>query len=192
MAIGKKTIKRLAAAFVVLSVGSLALLFIVNRWIRSHSPQEILEKIPEGVTMAVGRIRQTATRDGVAEWLLEAESGRYDPDGRKAELTDLSVTYYLEDREEVQLEAVDGTLNTETNAMAVSGDVRVRYSGYLMTADHLDYDHSVRRLTTTSGVRIAGNGMDLTAQSMTVDLNAETATFKGEVKGTLNGELLNR
>ncbi len=191
MAIGKKTLKRIAVAFVVLSIGSLALLFIANRWIRSHSPQEILEKIPEGVTMAVGRIRQTATRDGVAEWHLEAESGRYDPENRKAELTDLSVKYFLEDREEVQLEAIEGTLNTETNAMTVSGDVTVRYTDYLLTADQLDYDHSARRLTTTSGVRIAGNGMDLTAQSMTVDLNTETATFKGGVKGTLNGELVN-
>lgn len=154
--------------------------------------QEILEKIPEGVTMAVGRIRQTATRDGVAEWHLEAESGRYDPENRKAELTDLSVKYYLEDRQEVQLEAIEGTLNTETNAMTVSGDVTVRYAEYLLTADHLDYDHAARRLNTTSGVHIAGNGMDLTAQSMTVDLNAETATFKGGVKGTLNGELVNR
>lgn len=187
---GRKTLKRLLAAFVLISIIALGGIFVANRWIQSSTPQEILEKIPEGATMAIGRIRQTATRDGIAEWTLVAESGRYDASSQAVELTELSVTYFLEEDGDVELKARSGVLKTDTNSMKAAGNVSVTHAGYTLKTESLDYDHPSRLLTTEAGVHIKGDGMELRARRMTVDLNTETARFGGGVKGILNGSLI--
>lgn len=186
MAPSRKTLKRLLAAFIVISVLALAGIFAGNRWIQSQSPREILEKIPDGATLSVGKIRQTATRDGVAEWTLTAESGRYDATAKTMELTDLTVVYFGQKSGDVRLEAREGTLKTETNSMAVSGDVSVSHTDYTLNTDRLAYDHPTRILSTDTAVHIQGDGIDLHSSGMTVDLNAETARFTGGVKGIIN------
>lgn len=187
---GRKTLKRLLAAFVLVSIIALGGVFVANRWIQSSTPREILEKIPEGATMAIGRIRQTATRDGIAEWTLVAESGQYDAGTQTAELTDVSVTYFLKEQGDVELKAQSGILKTDTNSMKAAGNVSVSHAGYTLKTESLDYDHPSRVLTTETGVHIQGNGMELRAQRMTVDLDTETVRFGGGVKGILNESLI--
>ncbi|MFZ7126945.1 MAG: LPS export ABC transporter periplasmic protein LptC [Desulfobacterales bacterium] len=190
MAPGRSTLKRILAALLVISVAALALVLAAHRWIDSRDPREILEAIPEGATMALGKINQTATRDGVAEWKLEAESGQYDASSQTMQLKNLAVTYFLKENETVVMKARDGVLNTDTNSMEASGQVSIDHAGYTLTTEELDYDHPSRKLSTQAGVRIEGQGMTLEAVSMTVDLTTDTAWMGGGVKGTLNGKLL--
>ena len=50
----------------------------------------------------------------------------------------------------------------------------------------IDYNHETRHLTSPSEVRITGRRFDLRADSMQVDLGAETALFKGAVEGQID------
>jgi lipopolysaccharide export system protein LptC len=183
---GRKSLKRLLAVALAVSVLALAGILAVNRWLRTLDPKEVLETIPDGATIAIGRIHQTSTKDGVAEWTLTAASGRYEADAKTLALTDLSVVYHLKDRGDVELEASSGILNTETHSMEASGGVVVRHEGFTLKTEKVSYDHSSRVLATEADVHIEGRGMMLEARRMSVDLEGETARFVGEVKGRID------
>ncbi|MGD9236198.1 MAG: LPS export ABC transporter periplasmic protein LptC, partial [Desulfobacterales bacterium] len=54
-------------------------------------------------TLSVNKIQQTATRDGIKEWSLEAGSGHYLDKTRQLLLKDVKVTFFLKDRSEIIL-----------------------------------------------------------------------------------------
>ena len=84
--------------------------------------RKVLDKVdvsfsPEstGVTLSMKRLQQTATRDGIKEWSLDAGSAQF-IDGRKqAILKNLSVTFYPKEGEPVFVTADEGILKIDSN-----------------------------------------------------------------------------
>jgi LPS export ABC transporter protein LptC len=101
-------------AVILMAVGLIVSVFIGYRQV-SKAPEMLLTSIKEGANLSLGKIRQTATRDGKKEWSLEAESANYMEAENKVDLTNLSVVYFLEDNREVYLQAARGILQTDTN-----------------------------------------------------------------------------
>jgi len=142
----------------------------------------------EGTNIAIGRVRQTATKDGHTEWSLDAASVKYMESEKKALFKDISVTFFLKDGGKVFLTADAGTLRTESKDIEVTGEVVVRSEDYRLESDSLRYQHEKRLLFAKVPVKITGKDFDLVADSLSVDLNQEKAWFKGNVKGTVNGK----
>jgi LPS export ABC transporter protein LptC len=140
----------------------------------------------EGTNIAIGRVRQTATKDGHTEWSLDAATVKYMESEKKALFKDISVTFFLKDGGKVFLTADAGTLKTESKDIEVTGDVVVKNEDYLMESESLRYQHEKRLLFAKVPVKITGKDFDLVADSLSVDLNNEKAWFKGNVKGNVN------
>ncbi len=170
---------------VILSaVGMVASVFIGYRQV-SNAPELLLTSIKEGANLSLGKIRQTATRNGIKEWSLEADSANYMEAENKVDLKKLSVIYFLEDNREIFLEADQGTLQTDTNDIEFSGNVVISNDEYQMKTEHLNYDHGRRIIICDQSIRIWGQGGELTAQSAKYDLNADQIVLKGNVVATL-------
>ena len=137
------------------------------------------------ILLSLGKIRQTATRDGIKEWSLEADSANYMEAENKVNLTSLSVIYYLEDNQEVHLKAERGILQTDTNDIEFSGNVVIRNQEYQLKTEHLNYDHGRRSIICNQSIRIWGQGAELTAASATYDLKADKIVLKGNVVATI-------
>ncbi len=110
---------------ILLAIGMIVSVFIGYRQV-SNAPELLLTSIKEGANLSLGKIRQTATRDGKKEWSLEADSANYMEAENKVDLKNLSVIYFLEDNREVYLEADQGILQTDTNDIEFSGNVVIR------------------------------------------------------------------
>ena len=78
---------------ILLAVGMIVSVFIGYRQV-SNAPELLLSSIKEGANLSLGKIRQTATRDGKKEWSLEADSANYMEAENKVDLTNLSVFPY--------------------------------------------------------------------------------------------------
>ncbi len=182
----KKTKKMsLFLLIVILSaVGMVASVFIGYRQV-SNAPELLLTSIKEGANLSLGKIRQTATRNGIKEWSLEADSANYMEAENKVDLKKLSVIYFLEDNREIFLEADQGTLQTDTNDIEFSGNVVISNDEYQMKTEHLNYDHGRRIIICDQSIRISGQGGELTAQSAKYDLKADQIVLKGNVVATL-------
>ena len=169
----------------ILAVGA-----VIAIYIQFRSDANVVEPVVESdkpdATLSLNKIQQTATRDGKKEWSLEASSGHYLDKTRQLLLKDVEVTFFLKDGSEIILIADQGTLNTDTSNMEVSGNVVLKNDEYRMSTEHLSYVHDQRVLYSKAPIRISGASAELTAESLSFDLDAKRLTLEGRVATTID------
>lgn len=170
---------------ILLTLGTVIAVFIGYRKV-SNAPEILLSSIQDGANLSLGKIRQTATRDGKKEWSLEAGSAHYMESEKKAVLKDLFITYFLEDDRKVYLNADQGILNTDTNDIEFSGNVVIRNEEYRLTTEKLSYEHKRRFIFTQDPVNILGDSAELSADSATFDLAANKIVLTGNVESAIS------
>jgi lipopolysaccharide export system protein LptC len=160
-------------------------------WIYIDYQQDstVAETVPESsepdATLSIGKIQHTATRKGKKEWSLEAASANYTGKTSQMVLTDLKVTFFLDDASEITLTADKGLLNSDSNDIEVSGNVVVINREYKLLTRELKYAHDKRVLYSTAPVTISGTEAHLTADKISFDLNTKKVTLEGSVETTL-------
>jgi LPS export ABC transporter protein LptC len=181
----RKRIKLILWSIILITVGIIIVVYLGYRRI-SDTPELILSTIQDGANLSIGRIQQTATRDGKREWSLEATSAHYIETEKQVILKDLAVTFFLDDNSEVYLTAQKGVLNTDSNDIEVSGNVVIKKDNYRLTTEQLNYDHKQRIIFTKVPVTISGNSTNILADSAIFDLNTKKVRLEGNVEGTLS------
>jgi lipopolysaccharide export system protein LptC len=161
--------------------------YLAYREIREN-PAKLIEAIPEGSNIVLGEVRHTAVREGKKEWVLEATSVNYSESSRDAVFSDVQVTFFMDDGNVVSLKGQKGIINTGSNDMQVSGNVRVVMDAYTLETEIIDYHHQTRHIASQTPVHIRGGDFELRANAMQVDLASETALFTGAVEGKIDAE----
>jgi LPS export ABC transporter protein LptC len=180
-----KKLSILFLAIILVTIGTIAAVFIGYKQVVS-APEQLLSSIKEGANLSLGKIRQTATRDGKKEWSLEAGSAHYIENEKKAVLKNLLITYFLKDNREVYLEAEEGILQTDTNDIEFSGHVVIRNEDYQLTTRRLSYEHERRLIFTKDPVQISGEDVELSAKSLEYDLNLNKIMLAGNVEAAVS------
>ena len=186
--LGLKTNKKLSIVLVLVmlvTIGIVAAVFIGYRRVVS-APEQLLSSIKEGANLSLGKIRQTATRDGKKEWSLEAGSAHYVENEKKAVLKDLSITYLLKDNREIYLEAEEGILQTDTNDIEFSGNVVIRNEDYQLRTRRLSYEHERRLIFSNDPVQVSGESVNLSARLLKYDLNLNKLLLSGNVEAAIS------
>ncbi|MDY6953499.1 MAG: LPS export ABC transporter periplasmic protein LptC [Thermodesulfobacteriota bacterium] len=150
----------------------------------SQEPKTVVATLPkdQGEDMRLSQIHHVASRDGIKEWALDAESVQYQKTENRTVLKHLSATFFLKDSRRIHLTSRDGILLTETKDLEVSGDVVVRSGPYELNADRLHYDHENRSISTDGPVVMKGRGIDLTGKGLVFSLHTERALIKHDVE----------
>ena len=167
-------------AVILIAVGTIVAIFIGYRRV-SSAPEMLLSSIQNGADLSLGKIRQTATREGRKEWSLEAGSADYIENEKKAVLKDVFITYYLEDNREVYLEADQGILHTATNDIEFSGNVVIRNEGYRLKTERLNYRNNERLILSNDPVRISGADAEITADALKYDIKRNRIVLNGNI-----------
>jgi lipopolysaccharide export system protein LptC len=182
----KKTLKTILVIGIVLIVGLLIAIFLKYREY-SEDPSKLVEAIPEGTDISIGEIRHTAVKDGRKEWSLEAASANYSDNAQRAVFDDVQVTLFMENGREINVKGQAGQLDTQTNDIAISGNVVVQDADYRLEAESILYDHAQRTISIPVPVTISGKTFKLAGRKMDVDLTSETAHLSGAVEGIFSG-----
>ena len=183
----RKTIRRLLIGLIVVTACGVVGIFLAYRSVK-QAPEKLLEMLPEGEKVALGKVEHTATRDGKTEWHLEAASAEIREADKQVVFSDLKVVFYLKSDRQVHLAADQGILQTESNNIEVNGQVVVQDANYQLNTEQLYYDHENHRMTTTVPVEIKSNKATLVANSMEYDIEADKTYFQGDVKGTFSDQ----
>ena len=170
---------------ILLAIGTVVAVFLGYRTV-SDAPEMLLSSIKDGANLSLGKIRQTATRDGKKEWSLEAGSAHYIENEKKAVLKDLFITYFLEGDRKAYLNADQGILNTDTNDIEFSGNVEIRNEEYRLKTEQLNYEHKRRFIFTNNRVNISSDTAELSADSATYDLEADKIVLTGNVETAIS------
>lgn len=146
--------------------------------------------IPQKSDVCLNRIHHVATRGGVKEWMLDAESAQYEKAGSKTVFKDICATFFLEGGRAVTLNSRDGVLSTDTKDMEIWGDVVARSGSYQLNTNRVRYDHKAQVLSTKTPVVIKGKGMEITGDRMSFDLQTERVVVQGRVRAVLEHFML--
>lgn len=185
MKLTKARISLFLTLIVVVTVGAVGLRFHRQRQVRDVKLSSG-DTAPPGASMALANVRQTAVKNGIKEWHLEAVAATLLEAEHKMILDQPQVEFYLQSGEVLTLTAMKGELDTETNDIQVSGQVVVRDHDYTLTGEAFAYSHDQDRLVSQAPVEIRSERFNLTAQRMMVDLKTHQTELAGSVKGILN------
>jgi LPS export ABC transporter protein LptC len=177
---------RLALLAVILLIFGVIIAAFVQYRKGSPNNNENTSIPQDEATVAIGKVHQTATRDGKPAWRMDAGSVRFVEDREEAFFKDISIVFFLETGEEIFLTAKEGILKTDSNDIEVNGDVVIRNADYRLETKTISYGHEKRMITSNVPVAISGPAFNLTADSLQIDLNKKAAEFKGNIKGNID------
>jgi LPS export ABC transporter protein LptC len=177
------------AILIMVSGAAVVTIFIDHYRQKAKEPRYIFEALPEGANVSIGKFRQTSSRDGKDEWELHATAAHYMDKDKKAILEDISMTFFLENDQQVLLTAERGMFKTDTQNVQVSGGVVLTSNDVTLRTDRLEYRHDRRWLWTDAPVTIQGESFQLQAQRMHLDMNTSQTVFEGNVQGSFNEDL---
>ncbi len=169
---------------IVITLCGIIAVFVKYRHVSDKTDKLVLH-VKNKANISLGKIHQTATRNGITEWSLDATSVDYTAKRNQAIFQNLNVTFYLKDKTEVYLTANQGILKTDSNDIEVFGNVVVKNDNYSLKTETLHYQHNGRIISSNVPVVITGNLMDLVANSMSLNLNTNKTLLEGQVAGTI-------
>jgi len=180
-----KKLKLILLSIIFVALGVILTVFVSHRRILEKE-ENIVSGIQSKANISIGKAHQTAIRNGIKEWSLDAASVNYIVKKNQAIFQDLSVTFYLKDKTEVYLIANKGILKTDSNDMELFGNIVVKNSKYRLKTENLFYRHNKRIIFSKVPVKVAGAAFDLAADSMSLNLNTNKTMFEGNVEGILS------
>jgi len=179
-----KKLKLILLSVIFVGLGVTLAVFISHRRMLGKE-KNIVSEIRNNANISIGKAHQTATRNGIKEWNLDAASVNYMVKKNQAIFQDLSITFYLKNKTEVYLTANKGILKIDSNDMEVLGNVVVKNSTYRLQTENLFYRHNQRIIFSKVPVKVSGAAFNLVADSMSLNLNTNKTMFEGKVQGTL-------
>ncbi|MDL2274523.1 LPS export ABC transporter periplasmic protein LptC [Desulfosarcina sp. OttesenSCG-928-G10] len=178
-------IQRLLMAAGGVGIIAIIVMFITYRQITRH-PEQVLDLIQKQADMHLDKIQQTATKNGVREWYLEARSATLRDGQKQVHLDHPEVEFFMEDSDNVHLSADQGVIYTDSNRITLSGHVFARTAAHRFDTELLDYDPEHRELRADTPVTLTGDGVMIRARRMTINLDTRVVLFKGRVEGIIH------
>jgi len=167
----------------LLILGITLALFIGYRRI-SNQDANLISAVQNQANISLDKVHQTATRNGVKEWTLDARSAHVINAKKQAIFQDLSITFFPKNSSKVYLTSNQGILHTDSNDIEVSGNVVVQNNSYQLKTEILHYKHKERILFSEVPVNIISQTARITADSMSHNLDANKTILKGNIKGS--------
>ncbi|BBO66539.1 hypothetical protein DSCA_04690 [Desulfosarcina alkanivorans] len=184
----RRLIKRALLSIVVLTLVAVAIVFIGYRRI-TRNPDLLLDRVKKEADMQLSKIHQTAMKNGIREWRLDAESATLVEKEKTMLLAGPDVEFFMEDGDNVHLTADRGTIHTDSSRIQVTGAVSASTSRYRFRSQTLDYDPESRDLRSETPVTLSGESFTLRADTMVMNLDTSVTRFEGGVEGTISEDL---
>jgi LPS export ABC transporter protein LptC len=178
-------IQRILLAVAVLAVVATVAIFIGYRRM-TQDPKILMDRIQKQADMHLEKIRQTATKNGIREWRMEAESASLLKEKETVLLIKPEVEFFMEDGDNVHLTAEKGEIFTDSNRLNVSGKVVANTRDYRFNTELLKYDPARRELLADTPVTLSGQAFTLQANSMAMNLGTKITRFEGGVEGIIS------
>lgn len=173
-------------AFTVIVMAILLVLGFVRLRMQIDSQQKPEPPERSEADLSIKGFRHTAADEGRGKWIVEAESARLFSGRNMADLSDVDVTFFSEEKTPMNLSAQKGILNTKTRDMSMSGSVLGRHQGYILTTENLHYSHDSNIIYTDSHLTMAGDDSLFSADSGRFELDTSTLILEGHVLVRMN------
>ncbi|MBW1758918.1 MAG: LPS export ABC transporter periplasmic protein LptC [Deltaproteobacteria bacterium] len=169
--------------FVIIIVTGVVISVFAGRRIISNKQEALTSPIQNKAKISISKFHQTATKNGVTQWNLDAESAQLIESGKKVKFKAPSVTFFLKDNKTVHLTANYGILEVDSSDMEITGNILVKNESYLLKTEKLYYSHNKRMIYSNLSVTISGDSLTFTAKSIFLNFDTNKTRLEGDVKG---------
>ena len=180
---GSKIIRWVSISTLCIGLALIIGVFLLKDKSGDESETSLIESIPLEANLTISKVHQTATRDGVKDWSLDADTAQYFNERKQLVLNAIDMEFYLKDNRQVNLSADKGTLTTDTKDVVISGNIKLHSDQNRLKTEQLHYNHEDKILFGDVPVEITGQAFNLKADRMTYDLDENRIVFEGNVKG---------
>ena len=180
-----KLVQRVLIAVAAVSFIAVAAIFIGYRQF-TQKPEQVIDLVHKAAEMHLDKVRQTASKNGIKEWQLEAASATLLDGKTRVVLEAPDVAFFMSDGDNVHLTAKRGNIFTDSSRMTVAGDVVASTRQYRFSSDALEYDPASRELRSDTPVTLTGKTFSLKADHMAMNLDTRVTRFEGGVQGTIS------
>ena len=181
----RKMVRRALIAIIIATAIGTGIALVTSR---SNGIEETPQTKGNSATLTLDKMRHTATRQGVDEWSVEAETVNLFNTEKRAVFYQLKARYFEKSGETTVMTADQGILNTETRDMEVSGNVVVTRGPITIKSDALTYRKKAHTISSKSRVVISDGISTLAGDTMHMELNAGILDLDGNVTGTFREE----
>ena len=182
-----KWIQRALLSVALLVLAAVIAVFIGYRHF-TDTPDALLDLAKEKADMKLKRVQQTAMKNGIQEWTLDAVSATLLEAEKSVLLAKPEVTFFMENGDHIYLTADSGVIRTDSSHLQVKGRVTAITEQYRFETEKLEYDPNHRELLSDVPVSLSGKRFSLEANRMIVDLNENVTRFENGVKGTIKDD----
>lgn len=178
-----RNINRIITGIIIFLISGIIILFVRHRaLIKTLPPLPSPQKSEANIS--IKNFHHIASENGAVQWTLDADSASLYSSENRANLDNLAVVFFGKDGRKLTIRADQGVLNSKTNDLRLTGNIRAEMSGYLLVTESLNYLHRSRMIEVNAPVDISGPLMTLAADTMTYDLNQTTIRCNGNVIGS--------
>lgn len=132
---------------------------------------------------------RSETRDGRKLWEVTAARGQYYPETQRAQVESAVVWFFRDNNEKIKLSADRASLilkGSELESADTSGAVVLIYNDSItLETDRANFSQTQQRIDVPSPVKITGENLNVSGDSLQVDLSTNAATVSGNVRTVL-------
>ncbi len=143
-------------------------------------------KIDSEAALVLNLMKHTSSRNGIREWVLEADSARLLKDEDKVLLKGMKVLFFMENGKTVHATANNGIMNTVTHDIIFSGNVILKYLESTLKTEQLHYEKKSHIIYSTVKITVTNKASTLEAETLKFDLNLNKLLMKGNVIALLS------
>lgn len=169
---------------IVIIISVVAIIMIMES--RKSSLSRQLKIMTDNVDLQVKNVNYTDVGESGLKWEIKADSAKYIKSENLAMFNHVRVKLIMKDGRNIIMTGNDGTLNTVTKDMEISGNVEVvSDKGDRLTTDILKYSGSEQRIYTEAAVKMENPRMQVRGVGMSLSLDDKDVALLSRVKASI-------
>ena len=186
----RRLVRTLLGVVLIVAVGAVGVQLARSQWaqhLRSLRIRE-LDFLPQ-VAQRIQNFRRVKMDGDRKVWEVAAREAQYFEEDRQIVVDEPVVSFFVKDDQGVvSVKGKQGKIlldGREMDRVDLEGDIELRFRDYLVHTDRAVYQRAEDAVVSPGAVVVTGNGLALSSERMTVEMESQHVRFEGKVRTVL-------
>jgi len=186
----RRRVRTLLGVVLIVTVGAVGVQLARSQWaqhLRSLRTRE-LDFLPQ-VAQRIQNFRRVKMDGDLKVWEVAAREAQYFEEDRQIVVDEPVVSFFVKDDQGVvSVKGKQGKIlldGREMDRVDLEGDIELRFRDYLVQTDRAVYQRAEDAVVSPGAVVVTGDGLALSSERMTVEMESQHVRFEGKVRTVL-------
>lgn len=186
----RRRVRTFLGLILVVAVGAVGVQLARSQWaqhLRSLRTRE-LDFLPQ-VAQRIQNFRRVKMDGDRKVWEVAAREAQYFEDDHQIVVDEPEVNFFVKDDSGVvSVKGKQGKIlidGREMDRVDLDGGIELRFRDYLVKTDRAFYQRADDSVVSPGAVQVTGNGISLSGEHMTVEMESQKVRFEGKVRTVL-------